>query len=381
MKSKSPFAAAKTYIAASNGEELKGNSKFNFQRVRASGTIDRSSEPLISNHGNGDGDINASNKKELMQAIGQLITAASSGAVKEAPKAAAEVRDRKMALASAFADKSGQAWQALGEVIGDEVVETLGREGFSRKLLQFKPLSQGERNQVRIRTRDTLGFVATSDPRVVPSVVRQNVVYPPNFYLIANILIEEMEIQMDTGDLLDDRYQDGLEQIMVQEDKIFKTLADTAASALNDRFFFTSFTPTVFQSMKTTIASHGGIPVANMLISYDIWNDIVAEPEFTAWYSEIAKHELVMEGNLGSLGGTNIITDGYRIPTLKVLNQGQVYFFGIPETLGQIGQLGELTVKPVDKANDGKPMRGWFMNQIESMVIANAKACVRGDRL
>lgn len=377
---KNPFAPK--HIAVANGEELPGNKTITFKRVRQSGTVEDTGMPLVSASASGSSDINAHNQKELLQAITQLMQANSKGQITQASASAKQDRlDKKEALASAYADKSGETWMALGETIGDEVVETLGREGFARKLLQFKPLSQGERNQVRVRVRDTQGFVATSDPRVVASVVRQPFIYPPNFYLIANILMEEMEIQMDTGDLLDDRYNDGLEQLMVQEDKVFKNLADTASSAVNERFFFTSFTPTVYQSMKTAIASHGGQSIANMLISYDIWNDIVAEPEFTAWYSEIAKHELVLTGNLGVLGGVNIITDGYRIPTLKVLDQGQVYFFGAPETLGQIGQLGELSVKPIDKANDGKPQRGWFMQQIESMCIGNARAVVRGDRI
>ena len=209
----------------------------------------------------------------------------------------------------------------------------------------------------------------------------QNYYRPEEFYLLGNILMEEKEIQQDTGDLLDDKYNDGLEAIMVQEDRIGMNIINTAASALNDEFAFSTFTPSVLQHMKSEITTQGGLPAATMLISMDIWNEIVAEPEFTSWYSEIEKHELVLEGNLGQLAGMNIITDGFRIPTLKVLDKGQVYIFSLPDTLGQVAQRGELRVEAISKANDGIPKRGWMFTGIESIAVVNARAVVRGQRV
>src|SRR5574343_161047 len=111
---------------------------------------------------------------------------------------------------------------------------------------------------------------------------------------------------------------------MCGEDRVFRKLTHSASSSLNTPFAFSDFTPTVCSTMKTEIQSNGGIPVTSMLISFDIWNDIASQPEFIAWYSEIAKHEIVLEGNLGSLMGMNIITDSYRIETLRVLPSNTV---------------------------------------------------------
>ena len=77
----------------------------------------------------------------------------------------------------------------------------------------------------------------------------------------------------------------------------------------------------------------------------------------------------------------NIVTDGYRIPTLRVLPKGSVYMFGSPETLGVIGQWGDMSVKSVDKCNDGQDVVGWFMSSVEAMVIGNSRAVVRGSRV
>lgn len=338
-----------------------------------------SNEALIGSNG----EINASNKADLMKGIASLIQAAANGEVREA-QASDEMTpaEKKEFLATAAAAGiHSNEWMTLGGTMAAEVKQTLGREGFARKFMQFKPMTNGEVLKVRLRKRDTLAWYSTTNPKTVASIARAPYAEPGMFSLNANIEIEQIEIAQDTGDLLDERYSDGLEAMLVAEDKVFLKLADNAATCLNNPFYFSDFTPTSMQTMKTEIASNGGLPVTSMLISFDIWNDIVAQPEFTAWYSEIAKHELVMEGNLGQLAGMNIVTDGYRIPQLRVLKSGSVYMFSSPETLGVIGQWGDMTVKSVDKANDGRAVVGWFMSSIEAMVIGNSRGVVRGTRI
>ena len=257
-----------------------------------------SKEALIGNNG----EINASNKVDLMKGIATLIQAAANGEVREATaEDEMSPAEKKEYLATAIANgTNSEQWMTIGSSMAAEVKETLGREGFARKFMQFKPMSNGEPLKVRLRKRDTLAWISTTNPKTVASIARAPYVEPGMFSLNANINIERVEIAQDTGDLLDDRYSDGLESMLVAEDKVFLKLADNAATCLNSPYYFSEFTPVSMQNMKTEIASNGGIPVTSMLISFDIWNDIVAQPEFTAWYSEIAKHELVMEGNLVS---------------------------------------------------------------------------------
>lgn len=370
---KNPYAPASksaVWTAKANREPLSGNRKV---------TMRGSNEALIGNNGS----FNAGSKKELMQAIARIMDLNSKGELVSAAQTARKEKfsDYAETVTAAFSDKSAAGMVALGEVMTEQIVESLGREGFIRRLLGFKPLTKGEPNQIRVRIKDVFAYYASSNPQVIASEVVNNYVRPEEFYVLGNVLMEEKEIMQDTGDLLDDKYNDGLEAMMVQEDRIGMNIFNKAASAINDEFAFTSFTPSVMQHMKSEITTHGGIPVSTMLISMDIWNEIVAEPEFTSWYSEIEKHELVLEGNLGQLAGMNIITDGYRIPSLKVLDKGQVYMFGIPDTLGQIAQRGEMSVQSVSKANDGIPKRGWMFTSIESVSVVNARAVVRGQRL
>lgn len=382
--SRNPYApkvatAPKSYMSTANFEPVAGNRNVSVaSSLGLSRAHTRKALPVVA----ADGSMNGWNKADMMRSIGALVMAASQGQVVDAAKVTRQetFANHREVLASAFADKTGAGFTALGEVMSEQIVESLGRQGFIRRLLGFKALGQGEQNQIRVRIKDVRAFSASSNPQAISSEVIQEYYRPQEFYLLGNILMEEKEIQQDTGDLMDDKYNDGLEALMTQEDRIGLSVFNTAASAVNDEFTFTAFTPTTLQHMKSEITTQGGIPVNSMLISMDIWNDIVAEPEFQNWYSEIEKHELVLEGNLGQLAGMNIITDGYRIPTLKVLEQGQVYMFGIPETLGQIAQRGPLSVQSISKANDGIPKRGWFFQTIESISVVNARAIVRGQR-
>ena len=121
-----------------------------------------------------------------------------------------------------------------------------------------------------------MSFFVTANPNVIASQVRQYYVYPPEFYLIGSILIEDKEIEQASGDLLDDKYQDGLEQMLVREDKTWLLLARNAAPTDNDLFFFNTFTPTVFSEMRTQVA-RWGIPVTTAILAFDLWNDYAGE--------------------------------------------------------------------------------------------------------
>lgn len=329
--------------------------------------------------GDRNGDINAVSKGDLMGVIQALAKAVEGGHFREESVDPSLDRRKQELVTAAVQDKDGPAWKALGEVIGDEVFETMGREAFASKTLLVKPLARGEVGRIRIRKKDVLSFFATRDPEVIASQVRQYYVYPPEFYLVSRVLIEDAEIEQASGDLLDDKYQDMLEQIMRQEDLTWKRLVDASATVYNDSFLFNTFTPTVFASMQNQIM-RWGIPVSMAIIAFDLWPDITADTEFSTFFDPVSKHEIVMNGYLGNILGTQIHTDGFRYETLKVLEPGDVYFVGAPANLGAITRRKELAVAPVNLHLLGRPQRGWFGEQIEGMTITNPRAVVRGKK-
>ena len=377
---RNPYLARPAYVGRNGDALTDGGAKAARVHSRTGTLVQSSTESLVG----ANGEINAGSKRDLMTAIGALQRMATQGDVRKASPSQAQhgeiVRQRREMVEAAYADKNGEGWQVLGEVIGEEIWETLGREGFARKTLLIKPLGKGETGRLRVRRKDVISFFVTADSSTIASSVRQSYIYPPEFYLICNITIEDKEIEQASGDLLDDKYQDGLEQIMVSEDNVWRNLINAAAGASNDLFLFNTFTPTVFSTMRTQIA-RWGIPVTGAVIAFDLWDDIIADTEFSTWFDPVSKHEIVLEGSLGSILGVNLITDAFRHETLKVLEPGEVYFVGAPQTLGGITQRKELATESVNKYNQGKPERGWFMETIEGMAIVNSRAVTRGNRV
>ena len=205
-------------------------------------------------------------------------------------------------------------------------------------------------------------------------------VYFPEFYIQCYILIEDKEIEQSSADLLDEKFQDGLEAVLVREDKITKALLDRSISAFNDPVFYTTFNPTVFTTIRTQVA-RWGTPPATMLLAWDVWDDIIADPDFIAWWDPVTQHELVLEGHLGRLLGVELHTDGLRYPTLQVLQPGEVYITGAPITVGSKVIRKELDSRAIDTYNQGRAARGWFLHLIQAQIIVNGRATAGAKRL
>jgi hypothetical protein len=366
MSKKNPYSPK---FVTRHGEPLADNLRFRNQ-----------SQPAIASSGS----MNASSRKDLMSQIGQLITAYSRGDIhRTAAVARSDKRqvskERKTALVQAIADGSGETWKALGEVIAEDIYETTGREGFVRKLMAFKELEQGEIARVRFRTRDVVAFTAASATEVTPIFVRDNYQFPPEFYIGGNILVEERDIHQSTGDILEEKYNEGLEAIMTQEDRLWKRMADDASKISNTLTYFTTFTPMHFTQIKSQVTGWG-IPASYCIMAYDLWDDMIGTTGFSDWFDPVHQHELILEGELGSMLGLSLLTDAFRLPELKVLEPGELYVVGAPETHGSIQQRGDLSSNPINKYDDGKPTRGWYIFEILTMALVNTKSIAGGKR-
>lgn len=343
--------------------------------VRVAGTTRMSTGPAFG----ANGELNAGSKRELMQVIAQVLHQAQEQTAVLPASSPEQAQMRLAELREAIADKSGAKFQVLGEVISEEIWETLGREGFSRRLFAVQPVARGQTGRVKVRRKDVVAYQVTTDVKVQEQRIRQPWIYPPEYYLISNILIEDKEIEQASTDLLDEKFQDGLEAILRREDLITRALMVRGATAFNDLVLFTTFTPSVLTTLRTQV-NRWGTPAATLTIAFDIWDDIIADADFVRWWDQVHKHELILEGRLGSILGMEVITDGYRYPTLQVLQPGEVYVTASPVTLGAITQRKELDSRAIDTYNQGRPARGWFMEQIQGQVLANGRAVSRGTR-
>ena len=325
------------------------------------------------------GEINAQSTKDLTNQITAILQANSSAEFLQAQAPTPEVIEaRKTALAEAMEDAS--AFQLLGAALASDIQDTTSREGICRRYLQYSELGQGESNMVRLREHNVTAYMATSTTEVTPVYIRNKVQYPQEFNNTANILIDLKELAQSTGDLLEEKYEEGLEAIMVQEDRLWKTAADAAAVVRNTLQVFTSFTPQIMSRIKSQVA-RWGLPVSSCLISYDIWDDIIGNSDFSAFFDPVTKYELVRDGILGNMIGVTIQTDSHRQKNFRILNDGEVYIVAPPLNHGVIKTRGPMLMEPINQFSNKTAQKGWFIHELVTLMVGNSLSVAKGQRI
>jgi hypothetical protein len=323
-----------------------------------------------------DGNINANDIKELAQRVNALHAMFKNGDVgygagfedpgAEQGKIQAK-KERHEALVSAYHSGDGRL-KVMGEVFAEDVWETLNRNGFTSQLVARKDVVDSTDNRIRKRRKDVVAFQVVNDGEGIAQVVEQAYIYPKDYYLQCQVLIEERDLAQAGPEFLDEKFQDALEAVMVRQDRILRNLFLATAGVFNAPISFATFTPQVLTALRTQVASNG-IPAAHMLFSFDIWDDIIADPSFTSWWEPVHKYQLIMEGKLGSLLNMKLITDGFRYSTLKVLEPGEVFVLGTPIALGQRGVRREIQSTEINHYPLGAPRRGFYLMGIESLHV------------
>lgn len=332
------------------------------------------------------GEFNAYDKKDLMVQITRLMQAVATGDVvpeeKSARASSEEIRNkRREVLASAYDDTTGQKWAALGASLAMQVEEQRNREGFMRRLAGGQTLRQGEIARVSMKTWDAVAMIATSSADVAPQLVRGKRFFPSEFEVTANLRVEQIEIEQVSNDILDHMYNEGLDAIMVQEDRMWKRAADLTVGVVNPLNYITGqLTPQTLATIRSSV-SNWNLPVTTAVIANDFWSDITGNSEFSSFFDPITKYDLVMNGQLGTLVGLNLITDAFRQPNQKVLNRGEIYVVSDAEFHAAYTDRGGVRSTPTSGADQGNTTRGWLLSEIISFILANPRSVAKGRRV
>lgn len=328
------------------------------------------------------GELNANNKKDLLASISQFLEIASNnGVITE--EAAVQREDvaklHKQLVTAAFSSKDSHA--ELGATIADELYISANREGFMRRFLGYQELTQGNIPRVKMRLKNTVATVSGAPTQVFSQIVRDNTYYPPEFNITSRPFIEEREIQQSVGDVLEEKFVEAQEAMMVAEDRTWYTMATKTVNQANP---FTTVTGTLSPSSLMavkTLVTRWNIPAAYWLLASDIWNDIVGDTQFSNLIDPVSKHELLLTGQLGNILGMSLYTDAYRHPQHKVLNQGEFFIIGDAVNHGQYTDRGGVNSIPIDGSTEKVAGRGWMLTELLSMVITNARSVAKARRV
>jgi hypothetical protein len=250
-----------------------------------------------------------------------------------------------------------------------------------RRLLVSNTLRQGEIASITMPTHDVVAVVATSPSNVGYQMVRTRKYQPDEFEITANVRVDIMDIEQVQADLLDVAYNEGINATIVREDRLLKSAADMTVGMFNPILYIAGdLTPELLSTLRQTVAGWN-LPVTTALISNDYWTDITGNADFGTLLDPINKYDLILNGQISTLLGMNLVTDAFRAPNQKVLERGEIYVLSDAEYLGAYTDRGGIRSTPTSGADQGNSSRGWFMNEILSLTLVNTKSVAKAKRL
>jgi len=304
------------------------------------------------------GELNASSKRDLWNRQSQFIRAASEGQVVGADVFALRetvARNREM-LAAAFHDPS--VHKVLGERMADALYIAANRKGFARKYLARIEVQQGAIPRFPVRLKNVTAVYSTSPTRIETQVTRDKWLTPPELQIVARPFVTQNEINQSVGDVLEEKYVESLESIMVLEDRMWYRQANETVGIDNNLTVISgNLTPYILTSVRVNV-DRWGLKVPHVLIASDLYNDIIGDDEFYTAMDPVARHELLLTGEIGTMYGMTVTSDAYRHQPHKVLNRGE--FFCISEALnhGAYSDRNGIESMPTSQDVEFRPGKG-----------------------
>ncbi len=325
------------------------------------------------------GELNASSKKDLLQQQQKLVAATAAGEVETAEVRREREAVNRQLVQAAFLDK--EALRELGEVMAADLYQAQNRRGFSRKFMARQDLVQGQLPMVKLRRKDVTAVYVTSPTKVESQVIRDKFFPPPEVIIEARPFIEQREINTSSGDVLQEKYMEAMEAIMVGEDRLWYRLANETVGLDNLLTVISgTLSPITLAEVRNNV-SRWSLPVPHLLMASDLYNDIIGDTDFIQAIEPVARHELIMTGELAVLYGMAITSDAYRHPEHRVLSQGEFFAISDATTHGQYTDRGGIDTEITTTATEKTAGRGWVMTESFSGVIANTRSVAKGFRV
>ena len=329
------------------------------------------------------GEINASSQKDLLGQITKLMSSFQTGELVHSTSANAgglSEQEKIELFQEAVADSSGEKWASLGASIVASIEDRAERAGLLRKVCKGATVRQGDIARIELKIHQAEAIIATGPSDMGYYQFRGRVYTPAEFELKSNIRVSKMDLDQINGDLLDRAQQDGLSSIMVSEDRLWKRACDQAVGVANPMtFVHGDLTPRLLSTLKNSVSSWP-LPVSTAVMAQDYWNDIVGNDQFSSALDPVSKYDLITTGRLGTLLGMELVTDGFRAPEHRVLQDGELYVLADQDYHAVYTTRGGTQSTPTSGANQGNTDRGWLLSSTFSFTLANVRSVAKAVR-
>ena len=320
------------------------------------------------------GELNASSKKDLLDRQNRFLTAASQGRMLTIDEATgAEL------VQAAFNDP--EAHRVLAEQVSDAIYQTANRQGFMRKFLARVDAAQGTIPRFPLRTKNVTAVWSTSPTKIESQIVRDKWFTPPEIMLVARPFISQIELNQSAGDVLEEKFIEGVEAIMVGEDRLWYNQVQQLVGVDNNLSIISGqLTPYSLSTVSTQV-TRWGLKSAHCLMASDLWQDIIGNADFYQAIDPVARHELLLTGCLGTIYGMAVTTDAFRHAEHKVLGAGEFYVIADAVNHGGYCDRGGLQTIPTDVSHEKIPGRGFAITEALAVSVSNSRSVAKGIRV
>lgn len=328
------------------------------------------------------GEVNASSRADLWQRNMQLVQAASSGmlALDDHITAANDLRKRNADLIKA-AFNDPREHKILGERIAESLYMTANRQGFARKFLLRNDVKQGNIPRFPVRSKNVTAVWSTSPTKVDSQITQDKWLTPPELQIVARPFIPQNEINQSADDVLTEKYTEATEAVMVAEDRLLYNLCNEVVGVDNNLSIISGqLTPGTVATVRDKV-TRWGLKSPYVLIASDLMTDVIGNSEFHSAMDPVARHQLLLSGELGVMYGMTVVSDAYRHPEHKVLNQGEFFVFADGVNFGAYSDRDGLHSQPIDVSVEKVVGRGWILYESFAIAIGNSRAVAKGIRI
>ena len=320
------------------------------------------------------GELNASSKKDLFEQQRRFLQASSQGNL-----LSIDLNTSRELVQAAFNDKD--AHRILGEKITDALSITANRQGFMRKYLAKTDTPMGTMPRFPVRTKNVTAVWSTSPTKIESQITRDKWLTPPELQIVARPFIPQVELNQSSGDVLQEKYIEAVEATMVAEDRLWYNQVQSIVGVDNNMSIISGqLTPYSLMTVASQV-TRWGLKAAHLLLASDLWQDIVGNSDFYQAIDPVARHELLLTGELGVMYGQTITSDAYRHPEHKVLGQGEFYVISDALNHGAYSDRGGLQSVPTDISVEKIPGRGFVVHESMAVSVANSRSVAKGIRI
>lgn len=152
---------------------------------------------------------------------------------------------------------------------------------------------------------------------------------------VVHIQKDDINSAANPRSILENAYVDLYEQLYANEDRILlRHMRDNMLAENHLRETGGNYSGKLHMQLRECVSRYQ-MHMHSIGASTSVYTSIIASKEMIGYFDPNTRDEALMRGELGTLLGSNVLSDAFRHPQHRIFNDGDVWAFANPMELGQ----------------------------------------------